>query len=92
MKIYSNQKLLDDQIIKKFVMSWNEFPNYVSKELLHCFKSNSTIPSGNSSIEKNDIPEIIFCLAYTGKEREQLLKLCLKKVKCCLNSNVKFRM
>ena len=68
MKIYSNQKLLDDQIIKKFVMSWNEFPNYVSKELLHCFKSNSAIPSGNSSIEKNDIPEIIFCLPYTRKK------------------------
>lgn len=73
-------------------MSWNGFLNYVSKQLLHQLKSNSDIPSGNSSIEKNDIPEIIFCLAYTGKEREQLLKLCLKKVKCCLNSNVKFRM
>ena len=73
-------------------MSWNGFLNYVSKQLLHQLKSNSDIPSGNSSIEKNDIPEIIFCLAYTGKEHEQLLKLCLKKVKCCLNSNVKFRM
>ena len=72
-------------------MSWNGFPNYVSKPLLHCMKSNLTILSSNNSIEKNDIPEIIFCLPYDRKVGEQLLKCCLKKVEHCLNSNVKFR-
>ena len=72
-------------------MSWNGFPNYVSKALLRRLKSNSSIPSSNNSIEKNDIPEIIFRLPYAGKVGEQLLKRCLKKVKHCLNSNVKFR-
>ena len=71
-------------------MSWNGFPNYVSKPLLCRLKSNSNIPSSNNSIEK-DIPEIIFRLPYAGKVGEQLLKHVLKKVKRCLNSNVKFR-
>ena len=48
-------------------MSLNGFPNYVSKPLLHHLKSNWTIPSSKNSIEKNDIPEIIFRLLYTGK-------------------------
>ena len=91
-KIGSNQKLLDDQMRKILsFMSWNGFPNYVNKPLLRHLKSNSTIPSSNNSIEKNDIPEIIFRLRYVGKVGEQLLKRCLKKVKRCLNSNVKFR-
>ena len=72
-------------------MSWNGFPNYVSKPLLRRLKSNSSIPSYNNYTEKNDIPEIIFRLPYAGKVGEQLLKRCLKKVKHCLNSNVKFR-
>ena len=43
-KICSNKKLLDDQI-KKILsfMSWNGFPNYVSKPLLRHLKSNSAI-------------------------------------------------
>ena len=36
-------------------------------------------------------PKIIFHLPYAGKAGEQLLKRCLKKFKCCLNSYVKFR-
>ena len=72
-------------------MSWNGFPNYVSKTLLRLLKSNSTIPSSNNSIERNDTPENIFRLPYAGKVGEQLLKRCLKEVKRCLNVNVKFR-
>ena len=65
--------------------------NCVNKPLLRRSKLNSTMPSNNNSIEKSDILEIIFRLSYTGKVGEQLLKRCLKKVKRCLNSNVKFR-
>ena len=74
------------------LISWNGFPNYVSKQLLHRLKSNSVIPSSNNSIEKNDIPQIIFYLPYDGKLGEQLLKRCSKKFKHCQNSNVKLRM
>ena len=72
-KICRNQKLLDDQM-KKILscMSWNGFLNYVSQPLLRRWKSNSTIPSSNNSIEKNDIPEIISHLPYAGKVGEQL--------------------
>ena len=72
-------------------MSWNGFPNYVSKPLLRCLKSNSAIPSSNNTTEKNDISETIFRLPYAGKVGEQLLKRCLKRVKRCLTSNVTFR-
>ena len=51
-------------------MSWNGFPNYVSNPLLRHLKSNSTISSSNNSIEKNDIPEIIFRRPYAGKVDE----------------------
>ena len=41
MKIYSNQKLLDDQMKKTLsFISWNGFPNLVCKPLLHHSKSN----------------------------------------------------
>ena len=77
--------------MKKFRRVCHAFPNCVSKPMLCHLKSHSTIPSSNNSIEKNDIPEIIFHLPYTGKVGEQLLKRCLKKFEHCLNSNVKFR-
>ena len=54
-------------------------------------KSSSAIPSSNNSINGNGIPEIIFHLPYAGKVGEKLLKRCLKNVKRCLNSNIKFR-
>ena len=91
-KISSNQELLDDQMKKMFsFMSYNGFPNYVSQPLLRRLKSNSTIPSSNNRIEKNDIPETIFRLPYAGKVGKKFLKRCLKKVKLCLNSNINFR-
>ena len=85
-EICINQKLLDDQM-KKILsfMPWNGFPNYVSKPLLGRMKSNSTKPSSNNSIEKNNISEIIFRLPYAENIDEQHLKRCLKKVKRCLH-------
>ena len=60
-KIHSSQKLLDDQM-KKILsfMSWNGFPNYVSKPLMRRLKSNSTITSSNNITEKNDILRSFF--------------------------------
>ena len=70
---------------------WKWIPNYVNKPLLRLLKSNSAILLIKNSIKKNDIPEIIFGLPYAGKVDEQASKRYLKRVKCCLNSNVKFR-
>ena len=40
-KICSTEKLLNQQIKKiSLSMSWNGFPNYISKALLHRLKSN----------------------------------------------------
>ena len=73
-KICRNPKLLDEQTRKNAsFMSWNGFLNYVSKPLLGSFKSNSTIPSSNNSIVKNDINEIIFSLSYAGNVVDELL-------------------
>ena len=55
-------------------MSWNGFPNYVSKQVLGRLKSSSAIPSSNNNIDGNGIFEIIFRLPYAGKLGEQLLK------------------
>ena len=55
-------------------MSWNGFPNYVSKPLLRRLRSNLTLPSSSNSTEKNDIPEIILGLSYAEKVDERLLK------------------
>ena len=57
---------------------------------LYGLKSNSTITSSNNSIKVNDFPEIIIRNFYAGKLGKQLLKCCLKKVKCCIDSNIKF--
>ena len=73
-------------------MSWNGFPNYFSKQVLGRLKSSSAIPSSNNNIDRNSIFEIIFRLPYAGKLGEQLLKRHSKKVKRCLNSNIKIRL
>ena len=53
-KICSNLKLLDDEM-KKILefMSWNGFPNYVSKLLLNHSKSNSIIHSNSGCLNSN---------------------------------------
>ena len=49
-KICSNEVLLNQQIKKiSLYMSWNGFPNYISKALLQRLKSNSKKRSGNTS-------------------------------------------
>ena len=53
-KIYSNKVFLNQQIKKtSLFMSWNGFPNYISKSLLQRLISNSKKRSDNTSM--NDL-------------------------------------
>ena len=95
-KICSNEVLLNQQIKKiSFFMSWNGFPNYISKALLQCLKSNSKKRSDNTSMndvknENEKVTEIFFCLPYAGIKDEQLVKHCLKNSKRSLKIDLKF--
>ena len=95
-KICSNEVLLNQQIKKiSLFMSWNGFPNYISKALLKRLKSNSQKSSDNTSMNdvknKNEkVTEIFFRLPYAGIKGEQLVKHCLKKIKRSLKIDVKF--
>ena len=76
-------------------MSWNGFPNYISKALLQRLKSHSKERSDNTSMNdvknKNEkVTEIFSRLPYAGIKGEQLVKHCLKKIKRSLKIDVKF--
>ena len=74
-------------------MSWNVFPNYISKVLL-LLRLKSNVRNRHVINEINNIKEteieIFFRLPYAGSKGEQLLKYCLKKIRCRLKINVKF--
>ena len=73
-------------------MSWNGFPNYISKALLHRLISNVRNRDVINEINNNreNKTEIFFRLPYTGSKGEQLVTHCLMKIKRCLKINVKF--
>ena len=73
-------------------MSWNGFPNYISKALLHRLKSNVKNRDVINEINnyKETETEIVFRLPYAGSKAEQLFKHCLKQIRRCLKINVKF--
>ena len=95
-KICSNEVLLNQQIKKiSLFLSWNGFPNYISKALLQRLKSNNKKRSENTCMNdlknKNEkVTEVFFCLLYAGIEGEQLVKHCLKKIKRSPKIDVKF--
>ena len=71
-------------------MSWNGFPNYIPKALLHRLKSNVRNHDVINEINNNkeNITEIFSRLSYAGSKAEQLVKHCLKKIRLCLKINV----
>ena len=92
-KICSTEELLNQQIKKiSLLMSWNGFPSYISKALLHYLKWNVRDRCVVNEInnKKENETEIFFCLPYAGSKGEQLVKYCLKKIRRCLKINVKF--
>ena len=92
--IRSNEVFLNQQI-KKILsfMSWNGFPNYIWKALLHRLKSSGRNHSNNTSknnVKDKNVREILFRLPYAGTKGEQLVKHCLVKIRCCLKIHIKF--
>ena len=94
-KICSTEELLNQQIKKiSLFMSWNGFPNYISKALLHRLKSNvrnrDVINEINNS--KENETEIFSRLPYAGSKREQLVKHLKRKqfrrISTCRNQNI----
>ena len=74
-------------------MSWNGFPNYIWKALLHRLKSSGRNRSNNTSknnVKDKNVTEIVFRLPYAGKKGEQLVKHCLKEIRRCLKIYFKF--
>ena len=64
-------------------MSWNGFPNYIPKALLHHLKSDVRNRDVINEINNNNanLTEIFFRLPYAGSKGKQLLKHCLKKIR-----------
>ena len=73
-------------------MSWNAFPNYISKALLHRLKSNVRYRDviNEININKENVTKIFFHLSYKGSKSQQLLKHSLNKIRRCLKINVTF--
>ena len=73
-------------------MSWNGYPNYISKALLHRLKPNIRNRDVINEINNNkeNETEIFFRLPCAGLKGKQLVKHCLKKIRRCLKINVKF--
>ena len=74
-------------------MSWNGFPNYIWKALLHRLKSSGRNRSNNTSknnVKDKNVREIVFRLPYAGTKGEQLVKHCLKEIRRCLKIYFKF--
>ena len=86
-KIYSSNKFLHDQInrIRTF-MSWNSYPKYVRNSIIKRLQQKKT------AVQKDDksVIKIWIRLHYLGNEGEELLKTCIRKLKRCFKTNVKF--
>ena len=86
-KICSSNKLLNDQInrIRTF-MSWNSYPKYVRNSIIKHFQQKKT------AVQKDDeiAIKIWIRLPYLGNKGEELVKTCIRKLKRCFKTNVKF--
>ena len=70
-KICNTEELLNQQIKKILFMSWNGFPNYILKALLHRLKSNVRNRDAINEINNNkeNVTEIFFRLTYAGSKK-----------------------
>ena len=92
--IRSHEVSLNQQIKKIWsFVSWNGFPNYIWKALLHRLKSSGRNRSNNTSknnVKDKNVRDIVFRLPYAGTKGEQLVKHCLKEIRRCLKIYFKF--
>ena len=78
---------LNDQInqIRTF-MSWNSSPKYVRNSIIKRLQQKKT------AVQKDDesVIKIWIRLPYLGNKGEELVKTCIRKLKRCFKTNVKF--
>ena len=86
-KICFSNKLLNDQInrIRTF-MPWNIYPKYVKKGITKRLQQKKT------AVQKHDesFLKIWIPLPYFNNKGEELVKICIRNLKRCFKTNVKF--
>ena len=86
-KICSCNKLLNDQInqIRTFML-WNSYPKYVRNSIIKRLQQKKT------AVQKDgeSVIKIWIRLPYLGNKGEELVKTCMRKLKRCFKTNVKF--
>ena len=86
-KICFSNKLLNDQInrIRTF-MPWNIYPKYVKKGITKRLQQKKT------AVQKHDesFLKIWIPLPYFNNKGEELVKTCIRNLKRCFKTNVKF--
>ena len=67
-------------------MSRNTYPKYVRNSIIKRLQQKKT------AVQKDDesVIKIWIRLPYLGNKGEELVKTCIRKLKCCFNTNVKF--
>ena len=67
-------------------MSWNSYPKYVRNSIIKHFQQKKT------AFQKDDemAIKIWIRLPYLGNKGEELVKTCIRKLKRCFKTNVKF--
>ena len=67
-------------------MSWNGYPNNVSKFLIKMLRRKYKADgSGTRNMSDDDnIPKVWIRIPYLGSQGENLLSSCLKKIRRCL--------
>lgn len=82
-KICSTKALLNQQTKKiSSFMSWTSFPSYISKSLLHRWKSNSITHGNKNGLDDNngnDISVIVFRLPSLHKKWSFPLRVSIRK-------------
>ena len=67
-------------------MSWNSYPKYVRNSIIKRLQQKKT------AFQKDDemAIKIWIRLPYLGNKGEELVKTCIRKLKRCFKTNVKF--
>ena len=67
-------------------MSWNSYPRYLRNSIIKRLQQKKT------AVQKDDVSvlKIWIRLPYLGNKGEELVKTCIRKLKRCFKTNVKF--
>ena len=77
------------QRIRKFA-AWNGYPKNVANGIINRVSSKRKQPTSNKTdVDEESIPMVFLNLNYAGGQGELLVNNCFKKLRRCLNANVK---